>query len=370
MRPSRVLILTGQHFVDAPRKVDLHFIADALRAKGVPVDFVAWRLSYASRFLDDGRWTFARSHALNQWVEAVPGIEQFIWHTPIHPLNLKISWLNALTGPVFRRFGQMLPSAITRRLPSYSHILVESGPSPLLVPAVRKAAPQAQIIYHAADRLETINVHPMVISVLNETIGLYDSVHLMAEALRADFPPSAPVFYLPHGISKDVFDGATANPFKTPRNAVSVGDMLFDADVLEVLAEAYPDWTFHLFGKKAAPRHARGNIVVHGEVAFAEVAGFIKFADIGLAPYSAGENADYLSQSSLKMIQYTYCRLPIVAPDFAAAGRPHVCAYHPGDPASIRQAFRQAVGYDRAVIDTRSVRDWGETVDMLFSGAL
>jgi 2-beta-glucuronyltransferase len=367
MKPSRVLILTGQHFINAPRKVDLHFIADALRAKGVAVDFVSWRLSAISRFLKDGRWSFARAHRLNQWEEVEPGLEQFIWYTPIHPLNLKKSWLNALTSPLFRCFGRFLPSAILGRLPLYSHILVESGPSPLLIPVIRKAAPRAQIIYHAADRLETINVHPVVISVLNETFGLYDSIHLMAEGLRGDFPQAARVFYLPHGISKEVFDAATVNPFNGPRNAVSVGDMLFDAHAIDVLADAYPEWTFHLFGKKAAPRHEKPNIIVHGEVAFAAIAAFIKFADIGLAPYSAGDNADYLSQSSLKMIQYTYCRLPILAPAFAAAGRPHVCAYDPADAPSICAAFAQAIAYDRAMVDASPVRDWGETVDLLFN---
>lgn len=366
MKPSRVLILTGQHFVDAPRKVDLHFIADALSKKGVHVDFVSWRLSHVSRFLSDGRWAYARSRVLNCWVEAAPGIDEYIWFSLLHPLNLKKRWLNGLTAPLFRQFGRFLPRAIVDRLPLYSHILVESGPSPLLVPAIRRAAPGARIIYHAADRLETINVHPSVISVLNQTIGLYDSIHVMAEALRRDFPAEAPVFYLPHGISKDVFDAQAVNPYAGLRNAVSVGDMLFDAGAIETMADANPDWTFHLFGKKAAPGRPRANIVVHGEVAFETIVGFIKFADIGLAPYRAGENADYLSQSSLKMIQYTYCRLPIVAPAFAAAGRDHVCAYQPGDAASIRDAFARAVAYDRRMIDTRGVRDWGETVELLF----
>lgn len=366
MTPRRVLIVTGQHFVEAPRKVDLHFIADALAAKGIAVDFLSWRLSPVSRFLNDGRWDYAKGRVLNRWVEVRSGVEEYIWHAPVHPLNLNKPLLNALTAPLFRRFGSFLPGAVRERLPRYSHILVESGPSPLLTPTLRKGAPQAQITYHAADRLKTINVHPVVISVLDETIGLYDSIHVMAEAMREDFPADAPVFYLPHGISRQVFDCVTDNPYNGPCNAVSVGDMLFDADAIDTLASAYPDWTFHLFGKKAVPKVPRANIAAHGEVPFNTVAGYIRFADIGLAPYRAGENAAYLSQSSLKMIQYTYCRLPIVAPAFASAGRLHVCAYQPGDEASLRDAFARAIAHDRGTIDTSDVRDWGETVDILF----
>ena len=47
----RVLIVTGHHFAEAARKVDLHFMADTLRAGGDHVDFLACRLSVLSRFL-------------------------------------------------------------------------------------------------------------------------------------------------------------------------------------------------------------------------------------------------------------------------------------------------------------------------------
>ena len=101
-------------------------------------------------------------------------------------------------------------------------------------------------------------------------------------------------------------------------------------------------------------------------MSFARVVPFIKFADIGIAPYRVGAGADYLSQSSLKMIQYSYCRLPIVAPLFAAAGRAHVCAYRPVDPQSIVAAFSQAQSFDRTGIDTASIRSWQEAVQLLF----
>ncbi|MGV8937229.1 MAG: hypothetical protein ACOH2J_08915 [Allorhizobium sp.] len=368
-RTSRnVLIVSGQHFATAPRKVDLHFIAETLIAGGDHVDFLSCRLSWISRFLKDGRFTFARTRVTNRWVSVSTEFDEFIWMGAIHPMNLKLPALNALTAPIFRQWSRMLPGAVRARLSGYSHVLVESGPAPLLMRKIRKAAPNAQIIYHAADRLQTINVHPCVEDELLSTIGQYDLIHVMAEALRADFPGDAPVVYLPHGISREVFDTASINPYPTARNAVSVGDMLFDSDVIETLAEAFPEWTFHLFGKKAHLDKPRANVVAHGEVAFETIVPFIKFADIGLAPYRLSDSADYLSQSSLKMIQYTYCRLPIVAPGFAASGRSHVCAYMPGDAASIRDAFAQAAEYDRSTIDRSQVRSWSEMTDALMGG--
>jgi 2-beta-glucuronyltransferase len=58
------------------------------------------------------------------------------------------------------------------------------------------------------------------------------------------------------------------------------------------------------------------------------------------------------------MHQYTYCRLPIVAPLFLKHDRPHVFYYEPANDDSIRQALADALGYDRAQISTESVASW------------
>lgn len=363
---KRILIVSGHHFADAPRRVDLHFIADQLRAEGASVDFLICRLSPISRFIRDGRYKHALTRPINAWLRLDQRLDEFVWFAPFHPVNLRIGWLNALVAPLYRRYGHFLPKQVIERLGDYSHVVVESGPSPLLTRYLRKHAPKAKFIYHAADRLETINVHPCVIDELNSTLPLYDQIRIMAEAMRADFATQDRVVYVPHGISREVFDRAETSPYEGARHAVSVGDMMFDAEMIDVLAIANPDWTFHLFGKKALPLQPRGNIVVHGEVSFARIVPFIKFADIGIAPYRVGAGADYLSQSSLKMIQYSYCHLPIVAPQFAAAGRDNVCAYEPDNPISIRAAFERAKSMDHQAIDTSDILAWDEVVHCLF----
>lgn len=363
---KRILVVSGHHFADAPRRVDLHFMSDQLRSEGTAVDFLICRLSPISRFIGDGRYEHAKTRPINQWFRLDEGLEEFVWFAPFHPVNLRFGWLNAAIAPLYRRYGQFLPKAVIDRLPSYSHIVIESGPSPLLTRYLRKHAPRANFIYHAADRLETIRVHPCVIEELNRSLPLYDQVRIMAEAMRADFASQDRVVFVPHGISKTLFDEASVSPYQGERHAISVGDMMFDAGLIETLAVANPDWTFHLFGKKAQPSQPRGNIIVHGEVSFAAIVPFIKFADIGIAPYRAGAGADYLSQSSLKMIQYSYCHLPIVAPKFAAAGRDNVCAYDPDDPASMRAAFERAKVMDHLSIDTSDILTWEEVVERLF----
>jgi 2-beta-glucuronyltransferase len=363
---TRVLIVTGQHFATQPRKVDLHFMAEALNARGIQVDFLSMRLSLVSRLMSDERWAFAKTRALNQWTEITPLLGEFIWVSTVHPISLGKPLLDMVSTPLAKVYGRHIPRAVKAELPEYTHILVESGISILTIPEIRRLAPKARIIYHAADRLSTIGAHPAAHTVLRENIGAVDLVHVMADAIRGDIPPGAPTIHLPHGISRATFDQITESPYRTSRNAVSVGDMLFDADMIVTLATTYPDWTFHLFGRLAHLEEALPNVVAHGERPFDDVAAYIKFADIGIAPYRPKEDADYLSQSSLKMIQYSYCRLPIVAPRFAAAGRAHVLAYDPGGTGSIRAAFKAAVEFDRTTIDTSGVMSWEEKTARLF----
>ena len=123
-----------------------------------------------------------------------------------------------------------------------------------------------------------------------------------------------------------------------------------------------------LIGKTAMLEEALPNVIAHGEKPFAQTIPYIQHADIGIAPYRPAPNADYLSQSSMKMMQYTYCRLPIVAPLFAAAGREHVLSYNPADEGSIVRAMEQAISFDRNTIGISAVADWSNIVDRLCDG--
>ena len=69
-----------------------------------------------------------------------------------------------------------------------------------------------------------------------------------------------------------------------------------------------------------------------------------------------------------KIIQYTYCRLPILAPSFLRSPRPNVVLYNPGDRASIGSALEEARRFDRGRVDTAGVRSWDDLADQLGRG--
>ena len=69
------------------------------------------------------------------------------------------------------------------------------------------------------------------------------------------------------------------------------------------------------------------------------------------------------------VIQYTYCRLAILAPSFLRSPRPNFVLYIPGDRASIGSALEEARRFDRGRVDTAGIRSWDDLADQLGRGA-
>lgn len=350
------------HDAASPRKVDFHFWAEALRKKNARVKFITVGCSRLTALKKNPR-TFTKP--INSWVTLTNGVEKYIWQPLYHPLNLHNDALNKLSWPLFSSYSNLLSKDLLSGFKNPDIFVVENGAGLMLVPRLAKLYPKAKFIYTVSDRLKTLDVHPIIIAAETDVLPLFHKIRVPAAIMKDDFPPNAPVEHVAPGMDKTAFEGDIFNPYKSPKNAISVGDMLFDASAIIEMAKAYPDWHFHLFGKKATLNMALPNVIEYGERAFPSIVPYLKHADIGMATYAPAPNADYLSQSSLKMTIYTYCRLPIVAPDFAAAGRPHVCAYQPGVADSAAHAFTKAMDFDRNMIDNFSVPSWDDVIDRM-----
>jgi 2-beta-glucuronyltransferase len=367
---QRILIVSGQHFIDSARKVSLHFTAEEFVKKGFAVDFLSIRLSPLSRLIKDERLASVEGRVLNRWVRVKDTLEELIWYSPFHPFASSNPFLNTLSKALFALYPALLPRSVLNRVPDYDFIMLESGLPVILFERLKKAGGKARFLYHGADRLETIGVHPFLIDVMNRTAPRYDLIRVVAASMRNDFPEDARVVHIPHGISKQVFDNCGPSPYEQEKNIISVGDMLFDEALIHRLAQRYNDFTFHLFGRKAKVSTPADNIICHGECPFEKLAPFIKHADLGLATYQNRPGADYLSQSSLKMIQYSYCGLPIVAPDFAKGERRNVFAYDANDEASLMAALDQAIAARGRVVMNETFYTWSEVVDQLIHNAI
>lgn len=365
------------HDAISPRKVDFHFWAEEMISRGIDVDFVTVGFSPLTHLKRSGRrylppynqWQEVNSAITNDNAKNVGSLRRYLWRAPFHPVGAG-TFLNKLLDGIFSLYPKLMPRTLMDGISNSDICIVENGAGLLLVPRLQSLLPHAKIIYNVCDRIETLGYHPSILRAEKAALEIFDKIRVPAQVMVNDFAIQGAgdkAEYIPHGLHKESFEAATTSPYKTAKNVVGVGDMLFDADAVRILAEKFPDWTFHLFGRKSYVPSAPENIISYGEKPFDFIIPYIKYADIGLAPYRPAISADYLSQSSMKMIQYTYCQLPILAPNFAATGRAHVCGYDSADTNSLMCAMERAITYDRSTIDTSSVMGWAETVDCLLS---
>ena len=83
------------------------------------------------------------------------------------------------------------------------------------------------------------------------------------------------------------------------------------------------------------------NVTFRPEMPFDEVVPYLQHATFGLLLFPNGPGAVSLGGGN-KVAQYSYCRLPIVAPAHLEVEGANMCVFEQGDPVSLRDALAQA----------------------------
>lgn len=370
-RRPEVLLFTQQTIGLGARKTSMVFLAEAFGRMGFDTGVVTVQLSWLTALARRSRVAAIPRERRGRWY-AADGLRGYVWIAPIHPMRLRYDWLNRLTTPALDWYGRLLPRALRDRVRSADLIVVESCAAVALLPWLRRLAPNAVHVYSMSDRLEAVGMHPGLDHILQREAAALDLIRVPAAAMRDDFAAGR-IAHIPHGLDKAAFRAAVASPYPGGINAVLGGDMMLDRPVLSALAAAFPYVTFHCFGRVTAPAGAApANMRVHGEVPFPTVAAHIRHADVGLALYRRAPGVDYLAQSSLKNLQYSYCGLPIVTPAFVAAELPNAFPYEPGDAAGAVTAFAAALAArpaGRVTRDAFPIRDWDSVAHELVDRA-
>jgi len=354
----RVVFLTG-HAANSPRRTGFHFWGDILSSQGHEVEWVTVGFSTLSCLKP--RKTLP-PQPYNRWIAHSSHVRSFVWCPPVHPVNLGMPFLNRWAVPLFNVYPRLLPASVAARIQEADVVITEVGAGLMLIPSIARRNPCTQLIYFAADRLRTVGAHPAIVQAEREALPHFSLIRVPSAVMKDDYDPSLPVKVIPQGVPKALFDAPHANPYAQGKNAVAVGDMLFDARMVEMLSEQFPDWTFHLFGHHAKLGRQYRNVVEYGEMPYDRIIPYLRHADVGLAPYRPVEGSDYIAQSSLKLAQYTYCRLPVVAPDFMVQNRSYIKGYDPVSHDRLKDAFLQAMATDRGKIDTSSILDWNDVL--------
>ena len=339
--PGRKIVLISDHDYRTARRANMHPIADALVRLGHDVTFISVRFSALTRLKGGDSRSFLWERANKP--ELSNNVRCYLWKTPFHPINLNNRVLNALSAPLYRLYGRMPCQFLDDALKSAAHVIVESGLGVVLLRRARALNHAVKIAYLASDDLATVGVHPCVQDELAKASRVINFACVPSRRMAPGFDWAGErLFFVPHGFQHADFAAPCPNPYDTELNAVSVGSMLFDAGFFQAAAERFPNIRFHVIG--AGQRFdAPGNVIQHAEMKFAATLPYIRHATFGVAPYRPSGQCDYISDTSMKLMQYEYCGIPAVCPAFATGDNPNRFGYAPGDPASIATAVEGAL---------------------------
>jgi 2-beta-glucuronyltransferase len=360
---GRVVLFTG-HYHASRRRAGFHWLAKAFHDLGWDVTFATVSFSPLSDLAKDFRSQLIPRGEHNRLVEVKPRFSSFVWRTPFHPVHMRSDLLNHLTNPFFGLYGRLPLGAITDNVRAADLIIFESDASLMLVPRIRRLNSRARLVYRMSDDLTMLRGHPAIYAAEQANVGLFDLISVPSWSLWNNKKSYPRITWHSHGIEKAIFDHQHTSPYAPgTRNAIFVGVSHLDGNAVDVAAAQFPDWRFHVIGPLPY-RSTAPNVTVYGEMAFEDTIPYIQHADIGLGTRSYVPGAEALSDS-LKILQYTYTGLPILAPDFLINNLECLVPYKPGDAASIKTAFEQAAGYDRSRIRRDMVSSWRDLAQTL-----
>lgn len=359
---EQFLVLSAHDF-RSPRKAGIHFVAAELAKRGT-TRFFSLRYSLLSRYTTDPRLSI--DNKANQ-VELHNNVECYLWKTFIHPFNTRRTWLRPVETLMYRWYSNGRNSVLRRWIKEATVVVMESGVAPIFYDLVKRLNPNARLVYRASDSLEAINVADFVCRAFQRSAEKFNTIVLPSKALAGSIPSRHNLAFVPQGIDHSLGANTGPTPYGEGIHAVSVGSMMFDPGFFVLASERCPDIHFHIIGsgKPRQPEYG-ANVTVYGEMPFTQTLRYIKHADLGIAPYNSENLPAYLRDTSLKLTQYDFFKIPAVCPVFIAADYPTRFGYRIGDADSIEQAIRLALNPGRPASASR-VLSWSEVTDRMLA---
>ncbi|KAF3996308.1 glycosyltransferase [Glaciimonas immobilis] len=358
----RSLMITA-HDYRSRRRVNVHFIAAELKKYG-PTSFFSCQYSFLSQLKSDPRKSLNR---LANKVGLRDGVNCFLWKTFIHPFNTRHNFCAPIENFLFKRYINNPNPILVEWIKNTDVIIFESGIAPIFFDLVKRLNPKAKTIYLASDDLETINVASYVKNTFAEVGPKMDAICLTSSLMADEMPDLKNCYVVPHGFDSSVQDHANPSPYGPGLHAVSVGSMLFDPDFFVIASKLFPEVTFHIIGcgMEVLPEFGK-NVIVHVEMPHLLTLPYIKHATIGIAPYRSENVPRYLSDTSMKLIQYDFFQLPAVCPNGVVGDYVSRFGYTPGDAESILRAVRGALEAPRLPPQKLHL-SWSEVVERLLA---
>ncbi|HWZ48702.1 MAG TPA: hypothetical protein VNX00_10855 [Herbaspirillum sp.] len=351
-------LVISAHDYRSHRKAGIHFVTAELAKLGT-TRFFSCQYSLLSQLKSDPRASLlplANKKTLHNNVEC------YLWKTLIHPFNVRKFTLRPFEDFLFRRYIGHPSPVLTAWILDVDAVFFESGIAPIFFDLVKQLNPRAKTIYVASDDLATINTAAYVQTTFNRVAPQMTALCLKSRLMADSMPQSSNRYVIPHGFDFSVAEHADPSPYQHGINAVSVGSMLFDPEFFITASQRFPNVLFHIIGSGSGRLRGYGeNVKVYDEMPHQLTLPYIKHASIGIAPYRSSNAPRYLSDTSLKLIQYDFFKLPAVCPNLIVGDYAKTrFGYEPGNAESIVSAIKAAIAAPR--ISSRQPLLWSQVV--------
>lgn len=368
-RTRKIVILSSHVFLPGYRKASVHFVAQGWAREGHEVRFLTIGHSWLTWAKDKPRFRALSAQQGNRFEMVGPNLYAGAYIPPLHAFSSGNGMINRLNNHAFQWYGSHLPSFASEAVADADLIVIESGSALCFFNLARRLNPGARLLYFCRDLLRSVGASPALEAIEAQAVPRFDSICVPSRRLGARLPEGGHVHYIPQGVDTTLFDRTYLSPYPHgTRNAVSVGDMLFDEARVAEMARGVPDVHFHLFGTPwRGP--ALGNVMVYGERDFETIVPYIVHADVGLAPYRIGAGELYLSESSLKLPQYSYCRLPVLLPDLIPFTGSNAVTYSLDRPNDWRAIFDRALALPHSEAFRNGILTWHDVARLTLDAA-
>jgi 2-beta-glucuronyltransferase len=349
----KVAVLITTHCWNSKRRAGFHWIADALWRWGWEVYFVS-ALTWIEKLKGDYRFKCLPAGGMNKVVQEKERFYSYVWFNAWRPTDLRCRLLNRLTYRCFARYGDLLLDDLDPIVSRANLIIHESTMELLFFKRFKQLNPNARFVYRVSDNLHQFRTPPVVLDEEARIAPLFDCVSVPSPSIYEKFASLLNIRLHPHGAPLDLYDRTSQNPYNEHQliNAIYVGSIRYDMDFLDRASRLFPTVIFHIIGPISGLPD-RDNLVMYGEMPYEDTIPYVKFATIGLHPVT-------VRVQSNKVLQYTYCKLPIVASSINRSNQPHLFYYEFGDDESIKSAIREALSFDHELVPSDQVHSWDD----------
>lgn len=375
------ITLISYHSWNSKRKAGFHWLATSYATHGYSVVFITASLSLLSVLYRDHRCkTITKKNCLTKISKNLSIFPYFTLFHPENYLKIKIlrenkslsrllSVIDLLLTLFFYNYGKKIPKQLEEAIIESDYCIFECTPGIMLFEEFRRINPDAKMIYRVSDDMGFLNHHPIVIEYEKKIIHNFDLISVPSPYMIQKLSQMDKVKLHPHGIKTDYFGHIYPIPkeyHRFEKNFVFVGCSYFDDYFLTIASSIFSSYGFHIIGPIKAEVYSQ-NVIYYGELDFSKTVPFIVHADVGLQTLFS-ESSVQIFSISLKILQYTWCRLPIIVPWDIGKDYPHFFPYD-RDENSIKTAIENALLFDRWTIDRSWIHSWDEIASEIIKDA-